>query len=75
MAERSIRTTEPGAPPKEHAMRSFSAAAEADYVRKRIEALQPVVSEPVIGVLALSRRGLYTEKFLGRLGFLAWAPV
>ncbi len=53
-------------------MRSFSAATEADYVRKRIEALQPVVSEPVIGVLALSRRGLYTEKFLGRLGFLVW---
>jgi hypothetical protein len=37
------------------------------------------VSEPVLGALALNRRGLYTQKILGRAGFLpylvarAWA--
>ena len=60
-------------------MIQVSPTAEAEYVQKRLEALQPVVSEPVLGALALNRRGLYTQKILGRAGFLpylvarAWA--
>jgi hypothetical protein len=51
---------------------SALAAREVDYVRKRIEALQAVVAEPVMGALAVSRRGLYTQKLMGRAGFLPW---
>ena len=47
-------------------------ALEAEYSRKRVEALQGVVPEQVIGALSLNRRGHYTEKLLGRAGFLPW---
>ena len=53
-------------------MIGMSAAAEEKYVARRTEALQAVVSEPVIGALELSRRGLYTQKVAGRFGFLPW---
>jgi hypothetical protein len=50
------------------------ATSEAEYVQKRIEALQAVVDEPVLGVLAMSRRGHYTQMLLGklRLGFVPY---
>lgn len=48
-------------------------ALEAEYAAKRVGALQEVVvDEPVMGALTLSRRGLYTQKLLGRFGFLPW---
>lgn len=53
-------------------MMGMSAASEEEYVAKRIEALQAVVSEPVLGVLACHRRGHYTQKLAGRAGFLTW---
>jgi hypothetical protein len=53
-------------------MIAMTTASEEEYVTKRIQALQEVVTEPVIGALALNRRGHYTEKFLGRFGFLVW---
>jgi len=39
-------------------MVGMTSTSEAEYVAKRVEALQAVVSEPVLGALALNRRGL-----------------
>lgn len=46
--------------------------SQDDALRNCVEAVSAVVSEPVIAAVPFSRRGLFTNKALGRLGFLPY---
>jgi hypothetical protein len=53
-------------------MEASTLTAEEEYVRVYLAAAQAAVNEPVIAAALFNRRGLYTQKLMGRAGAIPW---